>query len=82
MNNNNQDPINPEYYDEIFNKVIESKFSIEDRITINEFNAIKYLYRWRNKNGIQDLKKAIWYISEIIRYKEEQDKDNRQLLLF
>lgn len=29
-------------------------------------NAIKYLYRWKNKNGIEDLKKAKWYIDKII----------------
>lgn len=29
-------------------------------------NAIKYLCRWKNKNGIQDLEKAIWYIQHLI----------------
>ena len=29
-------------------------------------NAIKYLYRWKKKNGITDLKKAKWYIDKII----------------
>ena len=29
-------------------------------------NAIKYLYRWKRKNGIEDLKKAKWYIDKII----------------
>lgn len=29
-------------------------------------NAIKYLYRWKKKNGIEDLKKAKWYIDKII----------------
>lgn len=31
-----------------------------------EGNAIKYLCRWRNKNGIQDLRKAIHYIELLI----------------
>ena len=35
-------------------------------------NIIKYLWRYRNKNGIEDLKKAQWYLNEIIRIKEEQ----------
>lgn len=36
-------------------------------------NAIKYICRWKNKNGIQDLEKAIWYIQHIIdRLKSEQ----------
>ena len=29
-------------------------------------NAIKYLYRWKKKNGIEVLKKAKWYIDKII----------------
>ncbi len=31
-------------------------------------NAIKYLWRWKYKNGVEDLDKAIWYIQ---RLKEE-----------
>jgi hypothetical protein len=31
-----------------------------------EANAIKYLCRWRNKNGIADLKKAKHYIELLI----------------
>lgn len=26
-------------------------------------NAIKYLWRWKWKNGVEDLDKAIWYIN-------------------
>lgn len=29
-------------------------------------NAIKYLWRWKNKNGAEDLKKAKWYIDRLI----------------
>ena len=29
-------------------------------------NAIKYLWRWKHKNGAEDLKKAIWYIERLI----------------
>lgn len=29
-------------------------------------NAIKYLWRWKHKNGKEDLKKAIWYINKLI----------------
>lgn len=29
-------------------------------------NAIKYLYRWKRKNGIEDLKKAKWYIEKLL----------------
>jgi hypothetical protein len=29
-------------------------------------NAIKYLWRWKHKNGAEDLKKAQWYIQRMI----------------
>lgn len=31
-----------------------------------EGNAIKYLARWRDKGGIEDLKKALHYIEKLI----------------
>ena len=33
-------------------------------------NAIKYLWRWKGKNGVEDLKKAKWYIDRLIREAE------------
>lgn len=29
-------------------------------------NALKYLCRWKKKNGVEDLNKAIWYIQYLI----------------
>lgn len=29
-------------------------------------NAIKYLWRWKLKNGAQDLRKAKWYVDKLI----------------
>jgi hypothetical protein len=28
-------------------------------------NAIKYLWRWKHKSGVEDLKKADWYIRKL-----------------
>lgn len=36
-------------------------------------NAIKYLCRWSYKNGIEDLKKANWYINKVIKLKENEE---------
>ncbi len=33
-------------------------------------NAVKYLSRWRHKNGIEDLKKARHYIDKLIETEE------------
>jgi hypothetical protein len=29
-------------------------------------NAIKYLWRWKQKNGHEDLRKARWYINKLL----------------
>ena len=36
-------------------------------------NAVKYLSRWSYKNGVEDLKKAVWYINRIIERKEKNE---------
>lgn len=36
-------------------------------------NAIKYLYRHRWKGGIEDIKKALWYLTK---YMELEEKRN------
>lgn len=35
-------------------------------------NILKYLWRYRYKNGIQDLKKAQWYLNKLIETLEEE----------
>lgn len=46
-----------------------SKTGIEAICTAN---AIKYLWRYEEKNGIEDVKKARWYIDRLIRELEER----------
>ena len=31
-----------------------------------EGNVLKYIHRWRYKNGIEDLRKAEWYLKKLI----------------
>lgn len=38
-------------------------------------NAIKYLWRQSRKNGVQDLKKAIFYINYLINWLEKEGDD-------
>lgn len=33
-------------------------------------NAIKYLWRWKHKRGVEDLKKAEWYLKKLISKQE------------
>ena len=39
-------------------------------------NVLKYICRWKNKNGIEDLKKARWYIDHLIDHVEKLEKEN------
>lgn len=35
-------------------------------------NVIKYICRWKNKNGVEDLKKAAWYLNHLIEHIDKQ----------
>lgn len=37
-------------------------------------NIIKYLWRYENKNGIEDVKKAQWYLNKLIEKLENNGK--------
>ena len=36
-------------------------------------NVIKYVWRWKHKNGSQDLRKAQWYLNKLINLQEAQN---------
>lgn len=40
-------------------------------------NVIKYICRWKGKNGLQDLKKARWYLNHLINHVEKLEEENR-----
>ena len=37
-------------------------------------NIIKYICRWKKKNGIQDLEKILWYTQHLIDHLKEKDE--------
>ena len=39
-------------------------------------NVLKYICRWKNKNGLTDLKKAKWYLERLIAHVEKLEKEN------
>jgi hypothetical protein len=45
-----------------------------NRIGFIEGNIIKYITRWRDKNGIEDLKKIIHYCELLIDMEKRKDK--------
>lgn len=36
-------------------------------------NAFKYIYRHRFKNGVEDIKKAIWYLNKYVELEESNE---------
>ena len=39
-------------------------------------NILKYVCRWKGKNGLEDLKKARWYLNHLIDRVEKLEKEN------
>lgn len=48
------------------------EYILANGLGYREANVVKYVSRWRNKGGIQDLKKAIHYLEMLI---EQEEKD-------
>lgn len=42
-------------------------------------NILKYICRWKNKNGLQDLEKAQWYLTHLIEHIKKLEKENGPL---
>ena len=53
-----KDNINPAHYRQQPYECIE----FTEHLNFNLGNAFKYIWRYRDKNGIEDLKKAVWYL--------------------
>lgn len=45
----------------------------------NTGNVLKYMCRWKSKNGLEDLKKARWYLNRLIDIVEKRDEEMRKL---
>ena len=50
----------------------------EDVMAFCLCNAIKYLYRHKRKNGIEDIKKARWYINKYLELEGRSDAQARE----
>lgn len=42
-------------------------------------NALKYLCRWKGKDGLRDLKKARWYLDRLIGHVEKYQEENKKV---
>ena len=73
-----KDNINPDHYkSETSLECIEAMEIIFGRDAVIDFcvcNAWKYIWRWKNKNGTEDLKKAKWYLQRAYNMLDGSDK--------
>ena len=74
-----EDKINPNYYTR---GAIECIDGIEAAVTgLSEMDAVltaqvlKYMWRWKQKNGVEDLRKAGWYLDRLIKAQEVAHDD-------
>lgn len=49
-------------------------FITSNNLTFCEGNVVKYVARWKAKNGLEDLRKARWYIDRLIAQAEGEGK--------
>ena len=62
------DNINPDYY----RKGIETTDYIQSHsMNYLEGNIIKYVTRYKDKGGVDDLRKAEWYLTRLIKQEEK-----------
>ena len=40
-------------------------------------NVLKYMCRWKKKNGLQDLEKAKWYLTHLIEHVRKLEEENK-----
>ena len=62
--------VEPAHYTDMAISPLE--YIIANDIGWREANTIKYISRYKKKNGLEDLKKAQWYLTHLI---EELSKD-------
>lgn len=71
MSSTRSDPINsPSHYTSGQMETIEAIEGLG--LDYHEGNILKYVSRWKHKNGLQDLYKAEWYLKRLIQLSEQQ----------
>ena len=63
--------VHPSHY----NRGIEMwDYAYSHKLDFFEGNVVKYVTRWRDKNGIEDLKKAKQYLDKLIELNESNNR--------
>ena len=59
----------PEHYQgsvECIDAIEAATAGLEGIEAVCTANVLKYVWRWKKKNGLQDLEKAQWYLNRLI----------------
>ena len=81
MSNPKSDKDNVDHPAHYGNGQIECIDYLDDFMTTEEFigylrgNIGKYMHRWRYKNGLEDLRKAEWYLKKLVSVMEEKETE-------
>jgi len=75
MNEKSNNVNHPKHYTngkiECIDALESATIGLEGIEAVDTGAAIKYLWRWKLKGGVEDLKKAIWYIKHLIKSQGE-----------
>lgn len=63
--------INPAHYKQGSIETIE--YILDQKMNYLEGNVVKYISRYKKKNGLEDLHKAKWYIERLIKEYNENN---------
>ena len=67
------DNINPEHYTQGIECI---DYITSKNMSFLEGNVVKYVTRYKMKNGLEDLKKAQWYLNRIIENYNKKGEEN------
>lgn len=66
----------PSHYETGKYQCIEVMEETQGKEAVKDFcicNAFKYIYRHHKKNGLEDVKKAVWYLNKYIELSEKDE---------
>ena len=78
MRNRNDSVHRPAHYQgkvECIDAIESAVEGLEGIEAVCTANVIKYVYRWKKKNGLEDLEKAMWYLVKLTRTVKEKERE-------
>lgn len=73
---------NPAHYQsetglEVIDVIEAFTFDLKGIEATDTGNVLKYICRWKNKNSVQDLEKARWYLEHLIDHIKLSEEENK-----